>query len=114
MKVTVIASLLFSILATILFFGQNLGISVILFVIPYLAFTIYYIEKRKKAKNREAYLLIAPIILLAATYFIYQNKFFQICNIIVMLILYNIMLIWCMEQKYELEFVIKRILVLFL
>ena len=114
MKVTVIASLLFSILATILFFGQNLGISVILFVIPYLGFTIYYIEKRKKAKNRKAYLLIAPIILLAATYFIYQNKFFQICNIIVMLILYNIMLIWCMEQKYELEFVIKRIFVLFL
>ena len=114
MKITVIASLLFSILATILFFGQNLGISVILFVIPYLAFTIYYIEKRKKAKNRKAYLLIAPIILLAATYFIYQNKFFQICNIIVMLILYNIMLIWCMEQKYELEFVIKRIFVLFL
>lgn len=114
MKVTVIASLLFSILATILFFGQNLGVSVILFVIPYLGFSIYYIEKRQKAKNRKAYLLVVPIVLLAATYFIYQNRFFQIFNIIVMLILYNIMLIWCMEQKYELEFVMKRILGLFL
>ncbi len=110
MKVAVIASLLFSILATILFFGQKLGISVILFLLPFILFTIYLLERHRKVKNRKAYLLILPILLLGATYGIYQDILFQVTNIIIMLITYNIMLIWAMQKNYQFEFFARRII----
>ena len=113
MKFAVIASLLFSILATILFFGQKLGISMLIFVLPFLVFTIYLLEKYKKVKNRRGYSLGIAIILLSVTYAIYQNTFFKVLNILVMLILYGIMLLDVMQAKYQLEFVIRRICVLF-
>lgn len=109
MKIAVIASLLLSILATTLFFGQNLGISVFLFVLPLLLFTMYFLEKHKKVKNKKGCILVVPILLLSSTYAIYQNMFFKVTNIIVMLILYCIMLLWIMTEKYQLEFVIRRI-----
>ena len=109
MKIAIIASLLLSILATTLFFGQNLGISVLLFILPLILFTIYFLEKHKKVKNKKGSLLIIPILLLSSTYAIYQNMFFKITNIIAILILYTIMLIWIMETKYQLEFAIRRI-----
>lgn len=109
MKIAVIASLVLSILATILFFGQKLGISVFLFVMAIIIVTITFLEKHRKVKNRKGYWLTIPIILLSVTYAIYQNIFFQVTNILVMLILYNIMIIWVRLENYQLEFVIRRI-----
>lgn len=112
MKIAVIASLLLSILATILFFGQKLGISVFIFVLPLICFTIYFLEKHRKTKNRKAYLLAVPILLLSATYAIYQNLFFQVINVLVMIVIYLVMLITAMLEKYQLEFSCRRALYL--
>ena len=109
MKIAVIASLLLSILATTLFFGQNLGISVLLFVLPLILFTMFFLEKHRKVKNKKGCILVIPILLLSSTYAIYQNMFFRVTNIIIMVTLYNIMLLWIMTEKYQLEFAIKRI-----
>ena len=94
MKIAVIASLLLSILATTLFFGQNLGISVLLFVLPLILFTMFFLEKHRKVKNKKGCILVIPILLLSSTYAIYQNMFFRVTNIIIMVTLYNIMLLW--------------------
>lgn len=109
MKFAVIASLMLSILCVALFYGKNLGISVLLFVLVLLAITICVLNKHKKVKNKVGYLLTIPIVLLSSTYAIYQNAFFQVTNILVMIILYNVMLIWLLTPKYQLEFLLKRI-----
>ncbi len=77
MKLIVIGSLLLSILASILFWGQTLGLNVFLFVLPVMCFVIFLLERYHKIKNRKGYWLILPILLLAITYMIYQNRFFS-------------------------------------
>ncbi len=109
MKFTVITSLCFSILAVLLFWGQKLGINVVIFVLPFVCVTIYLLQKRRKVKNPKGYFLVIPIVLLAITYGIYQNRLFQITNLLAMVLLYNTMLIWTMSQKYQLEFILRRI-----
>jgi hypothetical protein len=55
MKLVVIGSLLFSILASILFWGQALGLNVFLFVLPVMCFVIFLLERYHKIKNRKGY-----------------------------------------------------------
>lgn len=109
MKLIVIGSLLLSILASILFWGQTLGLNVFLFVLPVMCFIIFLLERYHKIKNRKGYWLILPILLLAITYMIYQNRFFQIMNLIVIFLLYHVMLIWLMNKQYKLEFLARRV-----
>lgn len=114
MKMIVIGSIAISILASILFYGQNLGISVILFVVALLSTLCYFLEKRGKIKNRKAYFLGIPIILLSSTYFIYNQPFFQAVNMIAIVILTAIMLIWLLLETTETQYLIRRIVVLLL
>lgn len=101
MKLLVIGSIILSILASILFYGQNLGVSVILFVTAILGMLIYILEKCKKIKNRKAYILVIPIFLLAATYFIYNQEFFKVINLAALIILVAIMILWAILGKLE-------------
>ena len=93
MKLAVLFSLILSILHSILFYGQSIGISVFLFTITTLFLFITILQKEEKIKNKKALLISIPIIILSATYFIFNNSFFNIMNIIVILLLFFIMII---------------------
>ena len=81
MKIAVVGSFLIAILHSVLFYGQKLGISVFLFCIALGFFIIYILEKCKKIKNKKALILCVPILLISATYFIFNNSFFYVANI---------------------------------
>ena len=93
MKLAVIFSLILSIVHSILFVGQEVGLSVFLFVVTGLIFFLTILEKQGKIKNKKALLLVVPILLLSATYFIFNNMFFKIINIFIILLLFLIMTI---------------------
>ena len=93
MKIAVIASFLIAILHSILFYGQKLGLSVFLFCLVLGFFILGILEKNGKIQNKKPLLLSVPIILLSATYFIFNNSFFYVANIIAIVILFAVMLI---------------------
>ena len=69
-------SLLFSIYYRIIFGTGTSGISVVLYVIPFLVCIIYLIKNNNKIKNKEAFIWCIPIALLSFTYLIFNNEFF--------------------------------------
>ena len=85
--------LLLSIWNSFLFFGNKLGISVILFIVPLLGVILYCLYKKKVIKRKRGFLLIIPIILLSCCYFIFDNSFFKFFNIIVIILLFMFMYI---------------------
>ena len=66
---------------TILFIEEKLGLSVILFIIPLLIVIYVILEKNNRIKNKKGLILLIPIILLSATYFIFDNLFFKILKL---------------------------------
>ena len=99
-----------SILQSILFWEKEPGISVMLFVISFLAGLIYLMYKYKKIENKKAFILVIPIILLSATYFIYHNTLFQMINVLVILILMMIKCIYATRLHVKIqEFLVKAI-----
>lgn len=99
MKKVFIGSFALAILHSILFYGQDLGISVMLFIIPMLFFIIDILAEKGKIKNTKALLLSIPIILLSITYFIFNNAFFNIVNMITIIILFIVMLILAILEE---------------
>lgn len=114
MKIAVLGSFLIAILHSILFYGQKLGLSVFLFCLALGFFLIYVLDKNKKIKNRKALLLSIPIILISATYFIFNNSFFYIANIIALVILFVLMIIFAVFEKTTIGLVISKTVYLIL
>ena len=81
MQIAVILSLILSVWHSILFFRQSVGISVILFAIPTIFATMYVLEKLGKIKNKKAYILTVPILILSRKYLFFKNTYFNIINI---------------------------------
>ena len=108
MRKIVIGSLLLSILHSILFYGQDLGISVVLFAITSVFLLIAMLKKHEKVKNEKALYLSVPIILLSSTYFIFNNEFFNIVNIIAIPILFGIMIIWGTTDIFKIRMLFGR------
>ena len=81
MQIAVILSLILSVWHSILFFRHSVGISVILFAIPTIFATMYVLEKLGKIKNKKAYILTLPILILSSTYLFFNNTYFNILNI---------------------------------
>lgn len=100
-----------TILHSILFVNNSLGLNVIIFTIPLLIFLYYTLKSNKKIKNKKGLLFIIPIILLSSTYFIYNN-IFRIFNIIVIPILYILMYIYTIKPDYRLRRVLIDIILL--
>lgn len=75
-------SLLFSIYYRIIFGTGKSGISVVLYVIPFLVCIIYLIKNNNKIKNKEAFIWCIPIALLSFTYLIFNNEFFLRWNVL--------------------------------
>ena len=112
MKFAIISSLVLSILHSVLFYGQNLGISVFLFAIVGVFIFIEILRKNEKIKNKKPLLLSVPIILLSATYFLFNNEFFNNFNMLVIIILFLIMIIWSVLGKLQFGRIIENICVL--
>lgn len=114
MKLAVIGSFLIAILHSILFYGQKLGISVFLFCLAFCFFIICILEKNNKIKNKKALILVIPILLISATYFIFNNSFFYITNIFVLILLTAIMIVLAVFNKTTLRLISNRIVYLIL
>ena len=98
-----VGALILAIWFSTLFVGKSVGGSMLLFVIPFSYFFIYILEKNGKIKNEKAKFLLVPIILLASTYFIYNNIFFRLFNIIVISSLFIFMILSLIGEKLDLN-----------
>ena len=107
-------SLLISIWIVILFWGKNIGLSMLLLVVPFLYFLISLLESKNKIKYKEPKILIIPIILLSSTYFIFDNSFFNSLNLIVISGLIIFMIIRFMEDKLNIDKLFLRFIELIL
>ena len=68
-------ALIFAIWLVILFFGKSIGLSMLLFLIPFSYFFVYILEKNNKIKNSKAKFLLIPILLLSSTYLKFSCDF---------------------------------------
>lgn len=84
---------------SILFFGKRLGLNVILFNIPLLLFMLYIFIKNKIIKNNKGLLFTIPIVLLSASYLVYDNIFFKIFNIIIIPLLFMLMYLYTIKES---------------
>ena len=105
-----IITFMFSIWQSILFWHKTPGISVILFVFPFLIFLIKYLDKNNKIKNKKAILIVIPILLLASTYFIFNNEFLTGLNKIILPALTIIMIMELICEEFTLEKAINNVL----
>lgn len=110
MKKIFYSSLLLSILWSILFLHKNLGISVILFIVPTLLLIIYNLKEKEMLINKKGLIWVIPIILISSTYFIFNNTFFKIINVPVLFALITIMCIDITGEKLSENKFIRKIL----
>jgi len=96
-------ALIFSVLFVTLFFDKSIGLSMILFIGPFAYYIIYLLEKNKKIENSKAKILIIPIILLSATYFLFNNSFFNDLNILVIPLLIIFMILGLFNEKLKIN-----------
>ena len=70
-------------LQVIVLTGQCLGLNVILFMIPLLAFLCFYLKENDLISHKKGFLLMIPIVILSCSYFIYDNvmKYFNVLAI---------------------------------
>lgn len=66
-----------SIWHSFLFYGKELGLSVMLFILPLLGIIFYVLKKWNKVERRSGLFFVIPIILLSCCYFIYDNYFLR-------------------------------------
>ncbi|MBO5479001.1 MAG: DUF4173 domain-containing protein [Clostridia bacterium] len=103
MKKAIWGSLLIAILHSILFYGQELGISVLLFAVVSVFLLIAFLKKHNKVKNTNAFYLAFPILLLSSTYLIFNNTFFNVVNLFVIPVLLASMIVWACIDTFKLR-----------
>lgn len=106
-----IGALFLSLWQSLLFWKQDLGISVLLFTIPIIWITTKLLKGN--IKNKKALLISIPIIILSSTYFIFDNLTFYLINIVLVPILYLIMVIWAISDFQIKSIIYKIILMIF-
>ena len=87
----IISSTILAIIQSILFYGKEIGISMLIFSIIGNGLISYILIRKNRIKNKKGFFLILPIILLSSTYFIFANTTFYIANIFIIIIL-NLMM----------------------
>ena len=114
MKKIVLGVIALSILHSILFYAQDLGISVVLFTISELLLVIYSLKSRNKVKNSNAFFLSIPIAAISLTYALFNNVFFYIMNFFAIIGLTGIMIVWAIYGEFNFKnIIINTILVIF-
>ena len=101
--------LLLSIWNMFLFYNDQYGLSVILFIVPLLYFIYYYLKKYKLLKNRRCLLLMIPIVLLSLTYLFFNNEFFYYLNQFVIPILILLMFVLTLHPNFNLKNIVTDI-----
>lgn len=109
MQIALIVSFILSIIHSVLFYRQNVGISVVLFSVSVILGLYIVLNKKGKIKNKKALILSIPIILLSSTYFIFNNQVFNILNIFVILALFATMIIWMLNDKLKFSLLLSKI-----
>ncbi len=87
----VVGSIVLSIVQSILFYGKELGISIILFLILANGILYYMLYKKNKIYNKKGSFLLIPILLLGSTYFIFANRVFYTMNLFILALLHILM-----------------------
>ena len=108
MKNYIIFILLFAVLHSVLFFNNLFALNVILFIIPLLIFLVIILKQNKKINNKFGLLFIIPIILLSASYFIYDSDFTKALNMFIIPGLIIMMYMYTMYPTYKLSEFIKN------
>lgn len=101
MKKIVLGALFLSILHSVLFYGQDFGVSVVLFVVPMLLLIIYSLQSKNKVKNAKAFILSVPITLLSLTYATFNNGVLNVINMIAIIVLTTTMITWAVYDKFR-------------
>ena len=114
MKKAVIGSFILAVLHSILFYGQELGISVLLFTLVVVFLIMQMLKQTNKIKNKKALLLSIPIILLSSTYLFFDNEFFNTLNFIVIPILTVIMITWSIFDKFKFQDLFRKTINLYI
>ena len=103
---------LISIWNSVLFYEKQLGVSVVLFIVPLIV--LLYYSLKKKIKNKKGLLFSIPIILLSLTYMIYDNKTFNAFNFLSIPLLFILMFIYCIKPNYNIKSIINDIFIILL
>ena len=109
MGILILYILLICIWHSILFFGYDLGLNVILFMIPLLVLIYYSFKKCKKINNKYGLLFMIPIILLSCGYFIYDNTVMKVLNGIVITLLFTLLYLYTIKPTYVIGNIIRDI-----
>ncbi len=109
MKNYILFIFLFVVLHSVLFYNRLFALNVILFVIPLLIFLVIVLKQNKKIKNKWGLLFILPIILVSASYFIYDNNFIRTFNALAIPGLIIMMYIYTIEPTYKIPEFIKNV-----
>lgn len=83
----IIGSIGVAISQSILFYGKEIGISMIIFEAILNGILLYIMNRKNKIINKNGLLLLVPIILLSSTYFIFASKVFYVSNILIIIVL---------------------------
>lgn len=83
----IIGSIGVAISQSILFYGKEIGISMIIFEAILNGILLYIMNRKSKIINKNGLLLLIPIILLSSTYFIFASKVFYVPNILIIIVL---------------------------
>lgn len=95
----IVGSIILAITHSILFYGKQVGISMILFEILFNGIMLYILQKKNKIQNKNGILLIIPILVLSSTFFIFANTTFYLANIIIIIILNLLMYVIATNKK---------------
>ena len=105
-----LGAILLSIWSVVLFFGKEIGFSMLLFVVPISYYIVSILERNNKVKNKNSKILLIPNIILSGTYLIYNNSFFNTVNLIVIPILIIIMILNLLTDKLMPKTLLEKIL----
>lgn len=109
----IVGSIILAVTQSILFYGKEIGISMLLFEVICNAIVYYILYTKNKIVNKTGFLLMIPIILLSSTYFIFANTTFYFVNIFVILALNLIMyVVLTNEKNYLIDYLYKAIYLL--
>lgn len=95
----IIGSLIIAISQSILLYGKQLGISMLILMVISIATILTILYKREKIVNLKATILIIPIILISSTYMIFSSTVFNFTNILVIIALTIMLLITLTVKK---------------
>lgn len=98
-----IGAIIFAIWFVVLFIGKEIGLSMLLFIIPFSLFFVYLLRKSGNIKNDKMLLFLVPIYLLSSIYFGLNNEFFNTINLIVIPILFSIMYFGLTEDNFSIN-----------